>query len=434
MSLFGTGRREGIIAVCLIGLLTAVTHLAAALRHGPLGESAYVTMIAGAVGGMLTYRFLRVQGRSRYAGFVGGVAYGMSPLFAGLIDSPREQLAAALVPLALEAAYHCTLPSTRRIWLPWAGLCIAAPFVLGVTVIATLAAMLAAGTLAITIIRSGQGIDRVPLRAIGLTVLIGTLALTNLVWLDPLAGWLGDQQAIDPQNVLSGETTPMVLVRVVGPFLVWFALLGILRRQRHVMTSLWLTLAVVGAMPTILLTIPGMSASMPAVFTVWGVAAMSLWLSVLAITVMGTAGLDDWLDQPQRRRGAHLWLLLATLFVAPALPLACASIDPIHLATVLGTFGLVAVVTTCWRRLGVLRFKNGLSTAALAAFAIPVILQTRPERALASPIGETAVRSWQRVAEQLLSQPCWHYTGLTLAVLAGAMFSIWLALWSKSTN
>jgi hypothetical protein len=149
---------------------------------------------------------------------------------------------------------------------------------------------------------------------------------------------------------------------------------------------------------------------------------------------MGTAGLDDWLDQPQRRRGAHLWLLLATLFVAPALPLACASIDPIHLATVLGTFGLVAVVTTYWRRLGVLRFKNGLSTAALAAFAIPVILQTRPEGALASPMGETAVRSWQRVAEQLLSQPCWHYTGLTLAVLAGAMFSIWLALWSKSTN
>jgi hypothetical protein len=434
MSLFGTGRREGIIAVCLIGLLTAVTHLAAALRHGLIGESTYVTMIAGAVGGMLTYRFLRAQGRSRYAGFLGGAAYGMSPLFAGLIDTPREQLAAALVPLALEAACHCTRPSTQRIWLPWTGLCIAAPFVLGVTVIATLATTLAVGTLTITIIRSRQGIDHRQQSAIGLTILTGTLALTNLAWLDPLAGWLGNQQATHPQNVLSGEATPIVIVRVVGPFLVWFALLGILRRQRHVMTSLWLTLAMVGAIPTILLTIPGVSASTPAVSTVWTVATMSLWLSVLAITVVGTAGLDDWLDQPQRRRGAHLWLLLLTLFVAPALPLAGASGNPIHLATVLGTFGLVAMVSTCWRRLGILRFKNMLSMAALAAFAIPVILQTRPERDLASPISETAVRSWQRVADQLLSQPCWHYTGLIVAVLTSAVFSAWLTARSKPTN
>jgi hypothetical protein len=434
MSLFGTGRREGITAVCLIGVLTALTHLAAALRHGPLGQSAYVTMIAGAVGGMLTYRFLRVQGRSRYAGFLGGVAYGMSPLFAGLIDTPREQLAAALVPLALEAVGHCDRPSTRRIWLPWAGLCVALPFVLGVTVVATLATTLAVGMLAMTILRSGNGIDRVPLGAIFATIAIGALALTNLVWLDPLAGWLGDQQAIDPQNVLTSEATPMVVVRVVGPFLVWFALLGILRRQRHVTTSLWLMIAMVGAMPTIVLTIPGMSASMPTVFKAWAVPAMSWWLSVLAITVMGAAGLDDWLDQPQRRRGAHLWLLLATLFMAPALPLVCASFDAIHLATVLGTFGLVAIATICLRRLGVLRFKNVLSTVALAAFAIPAILQTRPERVLASPMGETAVRSWQRVADHLLSQPGWHYAGLTAAVLTGAMFSVWLALRSKSSH
>tara|TARA_R110002072_G_scaffold269079_8_gene428323 strand:+ start:14601 stop:15905 length:1305 start_codon:yes stop_codon:yes gene_type:complete len=434
MSLFGTGRREGIFAVCLIGLLTSLTHLAAALRHGPLGEAAYVTILAAAVGGMLTYRFLRVQGRSRYAAFLGGVAYGMSPLFAGLVDTPREQLAAALVPLALEAAGHCDRPSTRRIWLPWAGLCIAVPFVFGVTVVATLATTLAVGMLAMTILRSGNGIDRVPLLAIFVTILIGALALTNLVWLDPLAGWLGNQQSTDPRNVLSGEATPMVVVRVVGPFLVWFALLGILRRQRHVNTSLWLMLAMVGAMPTIVLTIPGISASMPSVFTAWAVPAMSWWLSVLAITVMGAAGLDDWLDQPQRRRGAHLWLLLVTLFVAPALPLACASINLTHLATVLGTFGVVALATICWRRLGVLRFKNILSMIALAAFAIPVILQTRPERVLASPMGESVMLSWQRVADDLLAQPYQNYAGLTAAVLAGALFSIWTSLSSKTVN
>lgn len=434
MSLFGTGRREGIQSVCLIGILTAAAHLAAALRHGPLGESAYVTMLAGAIGGMLTYRFLRVQGRSRYAAFLGGIAYGMSPLFAGLTETPREQLAAALVPLGLEAVGHCDRPSTRRTWLPWAGLCIALPFLLGVTVVATLAATLAVGMLAMTIVRSGRGFDRVPLRMISITMLLGAIALVNLVWLDPLAGWLGNQQSTDPQRVLSGEATPMVIVRVVGPFLVWFALLGILRRQRHVTTSLWLMLAMVGAMPTIVLTIPGLSASMPEVFTAWAVPAMSWWLSVLAITVMGAAGLDDWLDQPQRRRGAHLWLLLVTLFVAPALPLACASIDPIHLATVLGTFGIVAVVTLTWRKLGVLRFKNVLSMVALAAFAIPVILQTRPERVLASPMGETAVRSWQRVGEQLLAAPSWHFAGIATALVAAIVFTICLSRASTQTN
>lgn len=431
MSLFGTGRREGIIAVCLIGLLTAVTHLAAALRHGLITEATHVTMVAGAVGGMLTYRFLRSQGRSRYAGFLGGAAYGMSPLFAGLIDTPREQLAAALVPLALEAACHITRPSTQRTWLPWTGLCIAAPFAFGVTVIATLATTLAVGTLAITVIRSRQSIDHERQIAIGLTIFIGALALTNLAWLDPLAGWLGTQQASNPQDVLSGEATPIVIARVTGPFLVWFALFGILRRQRQVMTSLWLTLAMAGAMPTILLTIPGISASMPTASTVWTVATMSLWLSVLAIIVVGTASLDDWFDQPQRRRGAHLSLLLLTLFVAPALPLAGASVDPIHLATVLGTFGLVAIVTTGWRRLGILRFKNVLAIAAIAALSIPVILQMRPDQNLAAPIGETAGRSWQRVADGLLSQPYWHYGGLIVAVLAGVMFSARMTRWSK---
>ena len=422
MSLFGTGRKEGIVSVCLIGILTAAAHLAAALRHDALSEAAIVTMLAGGVGGMLTYRFLRAQGRSRYAGFLGGIAYGMSPLFAGLVDCPREQLAAAVAPLALEAVSHCDRASHRRTWMPWLGLCLALPFVLGVTVVATLAITLAVAMLTLTIVRNGRGEERVPLRKSLLALLIGCSAIANLVWLDPLAGWLGNQAPVALQNVLSGEATPMVIVRVVGPFLVWFALLGILRRQRHVTTSLWLMIAMVGAMPTIVLTIPGFSASMPEIFTAWAVPAMSWWLSVLAITVMGAAGLDDWLDQPQRRRGAHLWLLLATLFLAPALPLACASIDPIQLATVLGTFAVLALATVCWRQLGVLRFKNMLSIVALVAFAVPVVLQTRPEQVLAQPHGETAVRSWQRVVELLSAEAIAHFAGLMAAVLAAVLF------------
>lgn len=423
MSLYGTGRKEGILAVCLIGILTAVAHLAAAMRYDALGEAAYVTMLAGAVGGMLTYRFLRAQGRSRYAAYLGGIAYGMSPLFASLVEAPREQLAAALAPLALEAAVQCNRPIWRGRWLPWAGLCYALPFVLGVTVVAMLAATLALGMMALTMLRCGRGEDRLPVRATALSLALGVACLSNLVWLDPLSAWLGTQQATQLQRVLSGETTPMVIVRVVGPFLVWFALLGILRRQRNVTTSHWLLLALVGATPTIVLAIPGISASLPTVFTAWAVPAMSWWLSVLAITVMGTAGLDDWLDQPQRRRGAHLLLLLVTLFVAPALPLACSSIDAVHLATVLGTFATLALLTLIWQRLGVLRFKNVLSTVAITAFALPVMLQTRAAAAFGAPMGEAASRSWLRVGEQLLAHPVWHFAGIFGAVLIAGIVS-----------
>lgn len=424
MSLFGTGRREGIIAVCLIGLLTAAAHLIAAMRLGAIVGSTWLTVTAAATGGMLTYRFLRVQGRSRYAGFLGGIAYGMSPLFAGLAGSPREQLAAAIVPLALEAVGQCDRPSSRTRWLPWTGLCMALPFVLGITVVTTLASALALGMMAMTIARSGTGLDRVPVASLITTVVIGASAAINLAWLDPLAGWLGHVHSPAMTNVLSGEATPMVIVRVVGPFLVWFALLGILRRQRHVTTSLWLMLAMVGAMPTVLLAIPGVSASMPNVFTAWAVPAMSWWLSVLAITVMGAAGLDDWLDQPQRRRGAHLSLLLVTLFVAPALPLACASIEPLHLATVLGTFGTIAVVSLCWRRLGVLRFKNVLTAVALIAFAVPVILQTQPEPVLAAPAGETLTTSWSLAWQQLCAHQTSDFAGIGGAILASLFLAV----------
>lgn len=428
MSLYGTGRKEGIVAVCLIGILTATAHLLAALRFAELGlaslgEAAYITIVTGAVGGMLTYRFLRAQGRSRYAAFLGGIAYGMSPLFAGLIDSPREQIAAALVPLGLEAAAQLDRPTTQRRWLPYAGLCLALPFAVGVTVIATLATTLALAMVALTALRCGRGADRLPLRQTGASLLLGGIALSNLIWLAPMHAWLGSGNATQVHSVLSGETTPMVIVRVVGPFLVWFALLGILRRQRNVMTSFWLVLALVGAAPTVMLAIPGVSASLPNVFTAWAIPAISWWLSVLAITVMGTAGLDDWLDQPQRRRGAHLWLLVLTLLVAPALPLAGASINPVHLATVLGTFAVLATVTLAWRRLGVLRFKNMLTGVALIAFAMPVILQSQAPAAFGAPLGESAPRSFERAVELLMTHPWWHFAGIAGAVLLAGLIA-----------
>ena len=422
MSLFGTGRKEGVLAVCIIGLVCALVHAAAAWRLAELSPASWLTAFCGAVGGMLTYRFLRVQGRSRYAAFLGGIAYGLSPLFAGLVGTPREQLAAALVPLGLEAIGQCDRPTSRRTWMPWVGLCLSAPFVVGITVVGTLATALGLGMLAVTVIRNGRGDVRVPLIGVFVALASGTAAVVNLIALDPLALWLGAPRSPAIAQILAGETTPMVVVRVVGPFLVWFALFGILRRQRHVTTSLWMLLALVGATPTVLLTIPDLSGSIPNVMTTWAVPAMSWWLSVLAITVMGAAGLDDWLDQPQRRRGAHLWLLLVTLFVAPALPLACAEIDPVHLVTVLGTFAALAAVTLTWRRLGVLRFKNVLTTVALGAFAVPVLWRSPTMPLPAAPAGEFAPLSWARFVDQLAATPWQQFAGIAGALLASLVF------------
>lgn len=424
MSLYGTGRKEGIFAACFIGILTAGAHLAALLRNDSMHEAAYVTMFAGAIGGMLAYRFLRAQGRSRYAAFLGGIAYGMSPLFAGLMDSPREQLAAAFAPLTLEAAAQCSRPTTRRRWLPWVGVSLAIPFTFGVTVIAILGSGLALSMVTMTLVHCGRGDERIPLLTTAISLALGATCLLNVAWLDPLGAWLGMHQTADLQRVLSGETTPMVILRAIGPFLVWFALLGILRRQRHIATSLWLPLAVIGALPTIAQAVPSVASNLPATFATWGIPAMSWWLSLLAVTVLGTAGLDDWLDQPQRRRGAHLSLLLLTAFGAPALPLVCSSVHPMHLATVLGTFGILSMLTLVWRRLGVLQLKNVLSAVALTVFALPAILHTLPATTLAAPVGEVAAKTWQRVGEQLLAHPWWHFAGIIGSLVTACILAL----------
>ena len=121
MSLYGTGRREGIVAALCITAMVLLVHLGASELAAPgldapeLG-TALRRGVLPALGGLLCYRLLRAQGRSRYAGFLIGAAYGLSPWFGALGDAPREQLAAALAPLALEMACRCDRPLQRRIW------------------------------------------------------------------------------------------------------------------------------------------------------------------------------------------------------------------------------------------------------------------------------------------------------------------------------
>lgn len=428
MSLYGTGRTEGALAASAAGGVAAATHAAAGWRvdEATLATLSWNTATAGALGAALAYRLLRAQGRSRYAGFLCGAAYGMSPLFAGLHGTPREQLAAALAPLALEAVARLQRPGDRRAWLPWCGLCLALPFAAGATVVGALAAALGLCMLAVPMLRERAVTAPKALAAAALTLLTGFAAAADLVALDPLGRALGPPRAPAVTDVLAGEAAPMVVVRVIGPFLVWFALFGVLRRQRNVHTTTWSLLALVGAAPTAWLALPGVVHERPDALSVWAVPAVSWWLSVLAVTVMGAAGLDDWLDQPLRRRGAHPLLLVATLTLAPALPLAGAALDPAHLTSVLGTFAALGAVTLAWRRLGVLRFKNALAVVGLAAFALPVLWQPPTGLPPAAPAADVAEAGWSGVRAALAAAPWSQFAGLFAALAAG--FAGWVAL------
>lgn len=424
MSLYGTGRGDGVVAASAAGAAAAVTHVAAGwpLDGGAPGGPDWTTATAGAVGATLAYRFLRAQGRSRYAAAMCSAAYGMSPLFAGLQAAPREQLAAALAPLALEAVAQLQRPDRRRQWLPWFGACFAAPFAFGATVVGALAAALGLCMLTVSALRDRRPRDGRAVAATALSLLGGCAAAASLVALAPLDRVLGPARAPAIAEVLAGEAAPMVIVRVIGPFLVWFALFGVLRRQRHVNTTTWTLLALVGAAPTVWAALPGAVSGAPDARSVWAVPAAAWWLSVLAITVMGAAGLDDWLDQPVRRRGAHLLLLATTLVVAPALPLAGETLEPAHVATVLGTFAALAAVTLAWRRLGVPRFKLALATVGLTAFALPVLWRRPPAGTAAmaaAPLAEGAATSWSGAWETLARAPWASYAGLGAALLLG---------------
>ena len=141
MSLYGSGRREGIGSVLLIAaLVLSVTTLGRLFGEGLAIDLAAASRqaIVPATAGALFYRVLRAQGRSRYAAFLTGIAYAISPWLLSLAGAGREHLAAALAPLALEAASRCDRPSTRAAWLPWTGACLAAPFLAGSTPVESL--------------------------------------------------------------------------------------------------------------------------------------------------------------------------------------------------------------------------------------------------------------------------------------------------------
>jgi len=423
MSLYGSGRAEGVTATVLVALIVLLARAIAAWHLDEELPMALVPACLPAIGGMLAYRFLRAQGRSRFSSFLAGAAYGMSPWLLGLHQDPREQLAAALAMFALETACRCDRPASRAAWLPWAWLGLAAPFLAGATVVGALAGLLCAAMLVRTYTCGDRdehvafpgGIPRV--------AALAALTAANLLWLDPLAAWLpaGDGVTVPAVLALHRPLQPGVdlaaILRVPGPVLLTFTLLGLLRRQRHVDAATWLGLAAAGCLPLL--------ASLPPELATWSIPLLdhgplptgTLWLLLLAITVLAAAGLDDFLDLPLRRRTALPWLLAIAVAGAPWLPV-FGALAPTREWPLTTTFVALALLLPTWRQLGILRFKNWLAAMVIVALATPMLqIELLAPTYGPAPLGEMAPPA----SVALSHRPAWHYAGLAVVLLGGVV-------------
>lgn len=435
MSLYGSGRAEGIAATGLVGVIVVLARAIAAWYLGEPLPDALAPACLPALGGMLAYRFLRAQGRSRFSGFLAGAAYGMSPWLLALHQAPREQLAAALAMFALETASRCDRPAHRAAWLPWAWLGLAVPFLAGATVVGTLASVLCLAMLVRTFTCGDREAHTAFAGGVPLLAGLAGLAAANLLWLDPLGALLPAGQAVPVAEVLAlhrplfpGIDLAAVL-RIPGPVLLTLALLGVLRRQRHVDAATWAALAVAGCLPMLGALLP-----VPTLWTVpflqqGQVPTGALWLLLLAATVLAAAGLDDFLDLPLRRRTALPWLLALAVAGAPWLPV-CGARAPTREWPLTTAFLALAVLLPTWRRLGILRFKNWLAAMVVVALAAPMLqIELLPPEYGPAPLVETMpVR-----APASPGRPLWHYAGLAVVLLGGGAAAA-ASAWRRSRH
>jgi hypothetical protein len=272
----------------------------------------------------------------------------------------------------------------------------------------------------------------VELRRTGLALgaLLGTaLAAASLVLLDAAGPWLWTASAPTIVEVLAAHRAPSLgldaaaFLRLPGPVVLLFAALGLLRRQRHASNLGWLFIALAGAVPAALLVALPQSAAalraLPPGFA--AVPAGCCWLLLVAMTVLGAAGLDDFLERPMRRAWALPVLLVALVLGTPALLLT--SPVPMHEWPLVATFLALAVLLFGWRGIGMLRLKNVLAVVTVVALLIPAIQvltvtgRPLPSALPATPAVELAAPPALAIADRLAAAPRWHYSGLAAVLL-----------------
>jgi hypothetical protein len=430
MSLFGTGRRESVLAVVLLVCTALFAHalgiatgfhdgvagdleLAAAMGRAhelllqdelplwdPVGLGAPIwareghllyppwwllgraqdafwlpalTALHAGLACALAFRFLRAQGRSRYAAFVGGAAYGLGAHVGSLCANLSELAALAWAPLPLEIVLRTVRGQQRQHTVALLGPTLALVFFTGGVVTASFVAAMAATALQLTARR--EPLRRTYLVGLGITSLAITALLTSPLWLGVLE--TPPRLPHQPDYATPVAELLLPLQRVLGPLLLFLCVLGLLRRQRHGDTKRWLGLVVAGAVAATLLPFVPSPFHQPAP---WHSSPAALWWPVhLGLVLLAAGGLDDFLDHPLRRRGATAWTMMLAMLAGPAIYVLSDSARflQVEAAVLLA----LSVLFASWRLLGILGFKTVVATAALAWLSIATINeQARAER------------------------------------------------------
>lgn len=352
--------------------------------------------IHAAIACALAFRLLRAQGCSRYASFVCAAAYGLGAHTGRMSGSLPELAALAWAPLVLEILLRVVRGERQKHLTPLLGPSIAWMFCTGG--IATASSVLAVAVVWHVGWAWRERHRTLSLLGSGFVSLCVAAALLAPMWLGAIE--LPITAPATPQRVDLMSNARLVC----GPLLLFFAFLGAMRRQRGAPTVRWVALALAGAAVAIALPfVPSpLRGEAP-----WQRTPDALWWPVhFALVLLACNGLDDFLDMPLRRRAATVWTLVLAVVVAPV-------------GFVLGEHGTwlrvegavvlaLALLFLAWRTLGILRFKTVVAAAALAWLAVatlreeasagrspyplPTLARVQPHPWLfATPSGETGL-------------------------------------------
>lgn len=395
------------------------------------------------------YLFLRAMPLQRFTAFLGGGSYGLGWVWMAQLDRLPEAAAAAWVPLALMVSWRTLTSRGRGAYLPWLALALAVPFWTGGTTVAWLGALGCAAVFGCNLGLIDSCERRHALRVAGLAAALA-LPLTAPLWLESaqlagtrapptleagghlqLAGLLGlgsaeafgglHGAAGDVVRDLNPNADPIELVLYPGAGVLFLLLLGLLRPKRRWFSLFWIVTAGIGVLLAMDSPITGWIASWTGLRT--GLSGASLWLANLALVLLASFSIENFLDAPLRRRGwtfATIGICGAACAAAAILLMAegagarllhrladhaeVTEIGPAQRAFFAGFVraaipaSMLAIAFLLWHRFGILRFKLVLATTVLgdlvllALFATPRAEGMPGENRYAAAVPHTAGR------------------------------------------
>lgn len=367
------------------------------------------------------YRFCRAMPLSRYAAFCAGAMYGLGWVFNAQLDRLPHAAAAALLPLAMEAAWRLLVHRRRQFWAVTLAAYVGLMFFTGGISVAVLGTFLCVALFVYGFWALDNDARVLALRAAGLAGVLCLLA-TAPIWIHwwSHAGALqaaeqrspGHLQLVGLMGFLSPElfgglgpapaslltanpdADPLELVLYPGAMALFLVTLWVLRPKRSIQGLFWVPLGGLG----ILMALDTPLQDRLADFYWWApaVPGISLLLANVAIVVLAAIALENFFEAPLARPKAMfanslIWVLallallgLGFVFTGPGTEAISRMLDSsnsaeieavlrrftLHLLPSIGLGALIGILFIYWRKLGIMRFKGALATVMIAELLV----------------------------------------------------------------